>query len=230
MRGQGRPDSAALSARPGTGPVPQPPTPGRRSLRLEGFPDALLYVPPGLRRGRPAPLVVTLHGAGSGAQRGLAPLRPLADEHGLVLLAPASHGSSWDAVRGGYGADVDAIDRALTTVFRTIPVDPRVAIAGFSDGASYALGLGLANGDLFQRVVAFSPGFIPSGRRVGKPAVFVSHGTEDDVLPIESTSRQIVPALREDGYDVTYREFDGPHAVPRNIAQTAVRWLGRDRP
>jgi poly(3-hydroxybutyrate) depolymerase len=40
-------------------------------------------------------------------------------------------------------------------------VDPqRICVSGFSDGASYALSLGLANGDLFTHVAAFSPGFM----------------------------------------------------------------------
>jgi predicted esterase len=56
--------------------------------------------------------------------------------------------------------------------------------------------------------------------------VFVSHGTVDDVLPIDRTSREIVPALRADGYDVTYREFDGDHGVPPEVAREAVDWLG----
>ena len=95
-------------------------------------------------------------------------------------------------------------------------------MAGFSDGASYALGLGLANGDLFAHVVAFSPGFVPGASREGRPAVFVTHGDADDVLPVEQTSRRIVPVLREEGYDVTYREFPGGHTVPPEVAAEAV--------
>jgi predicted esterase len=148
-----------------------------------------------------------------------------------VILAPASRGSTWDAVRGGYGDDAELIDRALAEVFATVAVDAeRVAVAGFSDGASYALGLGLANGDLFRRILAFSPGFVPAGPRSGSPAVFVSHGEADGVLPIERTSRRIVPALEGDGYDVTYREFPGGHAVPPEIVRAALDWLGRGHP
>ncbi|MDP9443172.1 MAG: alpha/beta hydrolase-fold protein [Actinomycetota bacterium] len=217
---------AALTARPRTGQVEGLPAAGKQPLGLEARRDPLLYVPHGLRRRQAAPLVVTLHGAGGAAVAGLSLLRPFADEHGLVLLAPASRGSTWDGIRGGYGADVDAIDRALRRVFRTVPVDPeRIAVAGFSDGASYALGLGLANGDLFQRVIAFSPGFVPAGRRVGKPRIFVSHGDEDQILPVGSTSRRLVPALRRDGYDVTYREFDGRHGAPPTVTQMALDWL-----
>jgi phospholipase/carboxylesterase len=218
---------AALSARvPPADAVGRRPPAGRRHLGLEGTRDAVLYVPPGVRGGQRLPLLVTLHGAGRGAPRGLAPLLPFADAYGLVLLSPASRDQTWDGVLGGFGPDVDVIDRALRRVFRRVPIDPeRIGIAGFSDGASYALGLGLANGDLFRRIVAFSPGFVPAARRVGRPAVFISHGQNDDILPIRSTSRTIVPALRRDGYDVTYREFPGRHSVPRPVARAAVDWL-----
>ncbi|MGZ4788523.1 MAG: hypothetical protein ACXVZX_08375 [Terriglobales bacterium] len=40
-------------------------------------------------------------------------------------------------------------------------MDPaRIAIGGFSDGASYALTIGITNGRLFTHIVAFSPGFM----------------------------------------------------------------------
>jgi predicted esterase len=227
----GRPDPAAtLDARPPGTPVP-PPVPGTRPLGLQARRDALLHVPADLVAGRPVPLVVTLHGAGGDAEGGLALLRTQADERGLVLLAPASGGSTWDGIQGSYGPDVDLLDRALDRVSSLVAVDlQRTAIAGFSDGASYALGLGLANGAVFRRVIAFSPGFVPpgAGRSAEQPEVFVSHGDADRVLPIDRTSRRVVPRLREQGYAVTYREFAGPHAVPPEIAREAVDWLGWD--
>jgi predicted esterase len=105
-------------------------------------------------------------------------------------------------------------------------VDPaRVIAAGFSDGATYALSLGLANGALFQRVMAFSPGFATLEEPEGSPRIFISHGRRDPVLPVEACSRRIVRALREVGYDVTYREFDGAHTVPEEVARDAALWL-----
>ena len=110
-------------------------------------------------------------------------------------------------------------------------VDPAwVAIAGFSDEASYALSPGLANGGLFGAVLAFSPGFISPVPARGRPRVFISHGNGDDVLPIGPCSRQIVPALRQAGYDVNYREFDGGHTVPRSVADDALTWASGGGP
>lgn len=218
-------DFAVLSARPGREPR-VPPVPGQQALGLEPARDALLHVPPGLQPGEPAPLIVLLHGAGGEAAGGLSLLGSLAGTHGIVLAAPASRDSTWDGVRGAFGPDVQVINRALERIFSLAFIDPdRIAVGGFSDGASYALALGLANGDLFSRILAFSPGFAPPVPRNGKPRIFVSHGDADSVLPVDRTSRRLVPALKAAGYDVTYREFQGPHTVPAPIVQEAVDWL-----
>src|SRR5437762_1518146 len=149
-----------------------------------------------------------------------------ADEAGVAILAPDSRDSSWDAIRGGFGRDVAFLDRALDRVFDTVSVDPeRVAVGGFSDGATYALSLGLINGDLFRRIAAFSPGFIVDGPPHGKPQSCISHGTADPILPIAQCSRTIAPLLRRRGYDVTFREFQGGHTVPAEIATDALRWI-----
>ncbi len=210
---------------------PQPTTsgiqPGLHPLKLRAERDTLLYVPKSARLDQPVPLMVYLHGATGSEQQGIRRLTPLADELGFVVLSPASLGGSWDAIRDGYGADVRMIDQALTRTFAMCRVDPRrVGLSGFSDGASYGLGLGLANGELFSSVIAFSPGFIPPGSpRHGKPRIFVSHGRNDEILPIDDCSRRLVPQLTKAGYSVEFKEFDGPHTVPPEIAAEAMRWF-----
>jgi len=92
-------------------------------------------------------------------------------------------------------------------------------------GSTYALGVGLTNGDLFQRVIAFSPGFVLPIDPHASPHIFISHGTRDEILPIDQCSRRIVPQLQQARYDVQYKEFDGPHAVPPEIARQAVDWI-----
>ena len=185
--------------------------------------DHLLYVPGTYTPESPAPLAVVLHGAGGQAGDVLALLRPLADKTGTVMLAPTSHRYTWDVLVGGYGPDVEEIDGILEETFSRYSVDPaRLAVAGFSDGASYALSLGIDNGDLFSHVLAFSPGFMAPSARIGAPRFFVSHGTRDGVLPIEYCSRRIVPQLERLGYEVAYREFEGGHTVPPELALEAV--------
>jgi phospholipase/carboxylesterase len=191
--------------------------------------DGIIVIPPDCAAKSPCPLILALHGAGGNAHDALVPLRQAAEEVGIVVVAPDSRGLSWDATSAGGGAwgrDVDFIDHALVKAFDSCSIDAaRVAILGFSDGASYALSLGLANGDLFTHVIAFSPGFArPPGWR-GKPRVFVSHGVDDPILPPVSCSRRIVARLRANGYDVTFREFAGDHSVPADVSGEAIEWF-----
>src|SRR5690606_19823886 len=99
---------------------------------------------------------------------------------------------TWDAIRGDFAHDFAKLDALLTQSFERCNVDPaRIASAGFSDGASYALSIGLMNGDLFTHIVAHSPGFIISNVRSGKPKVYISHGRQDEVLPFERCGARI---------------------------------------
>jgi phospholipase/carboxylesterase len=204
---------------------PAPPG-GPAPLGLGDRRDGVLYVPRTYRPGVPAPLSVKLHGAGGDGSAGLRPFLPFADASGALMLGIDARGPTWDVIRGGFGPDIAFLDQALDRVFGRFSVDPsRVSIEGFSDGASYALSVGLTNGDLFSRIVAFSPGFMAPGERRGQPGIFVSHGVGDDVLPINRCSRRIVPRLHGDGYSVHYREFFGGHTVPDSIAREAEAWV-----
>lgn len=201
---------------------------GIENVTVAGRQVALVSVPPGYRPDRPAPLLVLLHGAGGDAVQAIGWLQDRADAAGLMLLAPQAEDRTWDVILGGYGPDVERIDAALDHVFRRFAVDPeRLAIGGFSDGASYAVSLGIINGALFKRVAAFSPGFAAPTAARDSPRFFVSHGIRDEVLPIGSCSRRLVPKLRSAGFDVDYREFDGGHILPPDILAEAVDWLLR---
>ncbi len=218
-------EAGRLQARPGQ-PALTPLPPGLHALGLGGPRDGLIYIPAPPRPNHPRPLVIALHGAGGDARGGLAPLLPFADPAGLLLLAPESRERTWDVMAGGLGPDVAFIDAALAQTFARYAVDPtHIAMQGFSDGASYALSLGLANGDWIGHLIGFSPGFSAPPQRRGQPRLFVSHGTGDEVLPIAATSRKVVAGLTRSGYEVVYREFAGPHTVPPEIARAAVDWF-----
>lgn len=200
--------------------------PGLHVLGLASGRDGQFFIPAAAKSGKKLPLMVFLHGATFDSNESIEAMQSQAESAGFLLLAPDSRGRTWDAARGDFGVDIEFIDRAMQIAFRQCPVDAsRISIAGFSDGASYALSVGMANGDLFTRVIAFSPGFIvPSTVPVGKPPIFIAHGTRDRILPIDQTSRRIVPQLQVDGYNVNYQEFDGPHAISREMVEKAVRW------
>jgi phospholipase/carboxylesterase len=218
------PETGRLLARPRlAAAAPWPLPAGLHPLGMGGGRDGLLWVPVAPLAG-PLPLVVMLHGHGSEAARALRRIQTIADA-ALVVL-PDSLGATWDVLKGGYGPDITRIDAALARVFAQWPVDPaRLAVAGFSDGASYALSLAMMNGGLFSHALAFSPGFAAPMRLEGKPHLFISHGTEDAVLSIDHCSRRLVPKLQRAGYPLRYREFSGGHELPEAVAREALGFL-----
>lgn len=216
---------ARLAAR--VSPPTESITPGSWPI-TPGVPnDGSLIVPSGYDPALPAPLVIALHGSGLGPDSSVAQLGGLAEARGFLLLACGSRGLTWDVFSYKYSYDIAFIDSALTWAFARCNVDAaRVMVAGFSAGSMYGIAVAVANGDLFSRAIAFSPGWIPwsDSPAVGQPQFFVAHGTQDAIYPIDNASRKIVPDLRHRGYDVTYEEFSGGHEVPASIATHAMDW------
>jgi phospholipase/carboxylesterase len=171
--------------------------------------------------------MVWLHGARGRVRQWAPALRPLAETTGIIVIAPKSNESTWDrTAKKSFGKDTQAIESALTQVFTSYAVDPRrIAIGGFSDGATYALSLGLTNGALFSHILAFSPGGMRPGERHGRPAVFVTHGWFDQRLKIKKCSDRLVPRLRTEGYQVRYRKTLTGHFPAAHVAPQAIHWF-----
>ncbi|SNS90797.1 Predicted esterase [Geodermatophilus pulveris] len=213
-----------LTARPVAAPAAVPYPPGRHALALGPHDRAQLLVPAGPPR--PRPLLVFFHGAGGTPEQSLAAVGDPATARDALVLAPASAAATWDLLAGGLGRDVAVLDAALQAVVARQALTS-VAFGGFSDGASYALSLGLANGDLVDAVLALSPGFAAPPRLAGRPRVWISHGTGDRVLPVDRCGRRLARDLDAGGYEVTYTEFDGGHVVrPEDVAGALTTWLG----
>lgn len=180
------------------------------------------------------------HGSGDTAINGINCL-PAAfmEEKNVYVLCMASQKYTWDMiVEKQFAKDTQITDLALSQLMTHFPHIQEISIAGFSDGASYALSLGAANKDIFRHIFAFSPGYIrfapsPSGstssystavtnatdssEKRQYPRVFISHGKNDRVLPV-TCSHRIVDTLEMKGFDGYYKEFDGGHTVPPEVA------------
>ncbi|MFL5812169.1 MAG: alpha/beta hydrolase family esterase [Bdellovibrionia bacterium] len=121
-----------------------------------------VYVPQGLRKGTPVPLMVMLHGCGQSAAVFAQSTRmnTLADQMGFVVLYPeqdkASNSSNcWNwflrdnAVRGG--GELGIITGMVDEVRRMIPIHPRhIGVAGLSAGAALTSNLIACHSDLFS--------------------------------------------------------------------------------
>ena len=212
-----------LTARPGppTGSIAA----GQNDITLPSGRATRIIVPQAYTPAQQWPLALMLHGAGSNASGILSLFRSFVDTHGIIIMAVSSFDGTWDAVGREFGVDVATIDEALAAAFARCAVDPaRVGIEGFSDGATYALALGRANGDLFTRIASQSPGFIFPLAEVGSPDIYLTHGVFDPVFPIDETGAKIAAALSA-RYDVRYEEYDGGHELPSSVASGVLAWL-----
>lgn len=203
---------------------------------------ALLYRPDN-RVEAPRPLVVLLHGAGMSSRAFLDGLRDEADRCGCLLLSVQAGGKTWDTVglvaRAGtgtvavdklFGDDVGRVEQAVASALASPDADRQsVVLAGFSDGASYALSLGLANPGIFRGVVAIAPGFHLEPAAIN-PAqrLFVAHSPQDSILPFERTRVSTVASLERAGFDLRFHPFAGGHRIDAKVVAEGVNFvLGR---
>jgi phospholipase/carboxylesterase len=213
------------------GPVAGPAHAQGRFLPLAQ--DAIAYVP--ASAGPHPPLLVLLHGAGHRQREMIAQFTAEADARGIVLLAPTSQGITWDSVataeeppslssplanaqarRFSASRDADRVEAAIVALGKQVAVDrARTVLAGFSDGATFALAMGMARTHAFAAVIAWSPGI---AIRAASPAkgrrVFISHGRQDPLLRFDETCGEIVPLVQSEGGAVAFMPFDGGHEAP----------------
>lgn len=228
--------SGELSARPSAPAVTAATAAGRHRLRAGA--TATLYVPESIPAGASAPFLLLLHGGGGRGDDMIRRFKAQADARGIILLAPNSADRTWDVAMSmsenpwappSFGKDVRRLDAVLAETFARVKADPqRVAVAGFSDGASMALSIGANNTTLFPATLAFSAGGMVADWTGRAGRVFFSHGEKDRILPIATTRDAWAPALRATGFTVTFVSFDGGHAIPDPVLEQAmVWWLGR---
>lgn len=195
---------------------------GIQTLRIGNGRESLLYIPKNYRSELPSPLMVLFHGAKGAPCEWVELFRHIADSVNIILLAPSSSGLTWDLMPEAKSPDVQGLEILMNEVLGRYSIDAsHVAVGGFSDGASYALAIGLVNPGVFTHVIALSPGSltVPLGQSGIK--VFMAHGTQDTVLPI-AASRRIYSRLMSAGYTVKYTKFESGHRVPLAIARSAV--------
>lgn len=209
------------------GPPSKPARPaGRYRLSLDESRDTLLVVPQGLKPGKPVPLLVMFHGAQENAEKALPFLVDYANQHQFLLLLPQSTRATWDICMGGYGQDLARLGKALHMVSSHFAIDlEHIAFAGFSDGGSYALSVGLANGDRISHIIVFSGGFIARHEKTAIPPVFLSHSPEDERLKIDATGNRLHQELQALGADVDFHTFPGGHIIHPDIVEKAMAFF-----
>ncbi len=186
------------------------------------------------------PLLLLLHGYGSNKEDLFSFASELPDDYFIVSAeAPFDmmYGSfAWYAIN--FDADEnkfsdlvqartsrDIIANFIDEVCSSYPIDPNnVSLIGFSQGCILSYAVALSYPEKVQRVVAMS-GYFNEEIAVddfeqndfSKLKIFASHGTVDQVIPVE-WARKSIPALEKLGIPIVYKEYPVGHGVaPQNF-------------
>jgi phospholipase/carboxylesterase len=240
--------AASLSCRASSGSKPRA---GIDSGRWGGLETEVVTSMPGGEAGGRA--VVVLHGWGAAGDDMVPVARALLAPHTryFVPAAPLPHAAGgrawWPLERadrpvlatGDEPAGVPELPpealaaraavKALLEEIRARVRPERLSVVGFSQGGMLALEAALAGDPPVDRVAVLSGALlarsIPRLRALErKPAVFVSHGRSDPVLPFAAGER-IRSLLVEAGFAVTWRPFAGGHTIPAELLGDLAAFL-----
>lgn len=186
------------------------------------------------------PLLLLLHGYGSNEEDLFSFASELPDNYFVVSTrAPFDmmYGSyAWYAINfdadenkfsdiGQARASRDIIAGFIDELIVAYPIDAdNVTLIGFSQGCILSYAVALSYPEKVQRVVAMS-GYLNTEIAVDdftdnnfdNLKIFASHGTVDQVIPVE-WARKSIPVLEQFGIRVVYKEYPVGHGVaPQNF-------------
>jgi poly(3-hydroxybutyrate) depolymerase len=167
------------------------------------------YSPSGVRAGRPAPLLVTLHGSGGNGWPLVYKWRKLAEKEGIVLVGPDSTNSEvWNIDNDGPAFLHDLVEETR----RDLPIDGRrIYLFGHSAGAVFALEIASLESEYFAAAAAHAGALESQYHSVfryasRKTPIYLIVGTRDMLFPLPSV-RSTRDALVERGFPVELREL-----------------------
>jgi phospholipase/carboxylesterase len=186
------------------------------------------------------PLLLLLHGYGSNEEDLFSFATELPEDYYVVSArAPfdLSYGSyAWYAINfdadenkfsdiGQARASRDIIARFIDEFVANYPIDSEnVTLIGFSQGCILSYAVAVSYPEKVQRVVAMSGYWNPEiavddylENDCSKLRIFASHGTVDQVIPVE-WARKSIPALQVLGIEIVFKEYMVGHGVaPQNF-------------
>ena len=167
------------------------------------------YVPSGVTRQRPVPLLVTLHGSGGNGWALVYKWRKFAEKEGIVLVGPDSTNSDiWNIDNDGPAFLHDLVEETR----RQVPIDGRrIYLFGHSAGAVFALEIAALESEYFAAAAAHAGALESQYHSVfqyasRKTPIFLIVGTRDILFPLPSV-RATRDALAERGFPVELREL-----------------------
>lgn len=197
-----------------------------------------LFVPIHYEPNYAYPLIVWLHGPGDN-ERQLQRIMPLVSLRNYLAVGPRAT-SRCASTRGGFAwrQDESDIARAESAVFHCIDavsnrfhVAPRrIFIAGYADGGTMALRLGLRFPDRFAGALslggAFPEGHAPLARlaSVRRLPLFMASGRDGQNYSIEDCCQEL-RLFHAAGLSVTLRQYPCGDEIVTNMLSDIDRWI-----
>ncbi len=193
------------------------------------------------------PLLLLLHGYGSNEADLFSFASELPDEYYIISArAPydLQYGSyawyviNFDADQNKFSdfeqakVSRDLIATFIDELIKTYPVDVKnITLVGFSQGSILSYAVALSHPEKVKNVIALS-GYISEpifeenykNNDFSKLSVFASHGTVDQVIPVE-WARKTKPFLDNLGIESTYKEYPVGHGVAPQNFYDFKNWL-----
>ena len=195
-------------------------------VQLESGPgSAILLTPDEIDPERRYPLFTVLHGAGRQDEMLAKAYRNEPEKRQAFFLIPRSVAPTWDLIASEGREDLDFLEYAYDLIYRRFPIDPlQQVLVGYSDGASYAMSVGLCNSTSFAALIGWAAGFIvldpPTAEQfeVGipepKPRIYLEYGTHDELFDFDTVAIPNRDRLMGAGFDVTFSVDEGGRHWP----------------
>lgn len=192
--------------------------------------------------GGKAPLIIFLHGTGGGTGVWGAYVSA-AKAKGYICVIPTSTGDGKDDPKSGNSGDdhqrrwaevdLPKLCSLAREIQRKNGGDPRrTFIAGYSNGAFYAMETGLRNPEVFSAILCMDGGcnvwnFSEAAKNVG---CYIVHGTADTSVKFEA-GKNAAERLKAGGFkDVVFKEkANGGHIVFADEVNPFLDWLGKQK-
>ncbi len=190
------------------------------------------------------PLMILLHGYGSN-EDDLMSLAPFMPQEYLVVSARApkklsENSFAWyniDRSSGTIKTEVSETENAKNQIITFIQdiqkkykVDKnKVVLFGFSQGAILSYSVAFSKPDLVKGIAVMSGRLLDEDKPLlkhdlSKLKVFISHGTADKMLSIDS-GRSAAKLLQEHKVNTTYKEFNDGHTINQEMMTSFLEWL-----
>ena len=204
-------------------------------------------------KSKDAPLIIMFHGYGSNKED-LFGLKSLFNKKANTISVQAPIDLSY---LGGYGSyawfnldflptgipyKITEVDQAIAKAIEFVEyakskyatTKSKIIVLGFSQGAMLCHAVTLKAPKLVDASACLSGRMVDElfhnqhdFSKLKNHPMFISHGTEDEVIPINVGGRGIKKYYADKGLDITYQEYRMAHGIDFDCQRDLVQWFNK---